>query len=70
MSDKQPQVIILPDLGPEIALEDSVLREVEAAWEEIVGEEEKGEGFMVFEDRGDTQGYDDDNDNGGDEDRF
>ena len=70
MSKQQPRVIILPDLGPEIALEDSVLREVEAAWKKIVGEEGKGEGFMVFEDRGDAEGYDDDNDNGGGEDGF
>lgn len=39
----------------DIALDDSVLREVEAAWEKIVGEE-KGDGFMVFEDRGDVEG--------------
>ena len=59
----QSRVIILPDLGPEVALEDSVLREVEAAWEKIVVEEGKGEGgFMVFEDRGDPPDYDNDHD--------
>lgn len=55
----QSRVIILPELGPDIALEDSVLREVETAWEKIVGEE-KGEGFMLFEDRGERQGNDND----------
>lgn len=61
----QSRVMKLPDLGPDIALEDSVLREVEAAWEKIVGKE-KAEGFMVFEDRGDAEG----NDNDGFEDEF
>ena len=44
------RVIRLPYLGPELALEDSVLRDVKAAWERIVGED-SGEGFMIFEDR-------------------
>ena len=58
----QSRVIKLPDLGPDIALEDSVLQEVEAAWEKIVGEEKgHGGGFMVFEDRGgDAESNDDD----------
>lgn len=55
---QQSRVIILQDLGPEIALEDSMLHEVEAAWEKIVGVEGKGEGFMVFDDRGDAEDYD------------
>lgn len=69
ISKQQSRVIILPDLGPEIAVEDSVLHEVEAAWEKIIGEEGKGEEFMVFEDRGDAENYNDD-DNGADEDGF
>lgn len=44
------QIILLPDLSPNLAVEDSLLDNVKKAWEKIVGEE-KGDGFMVFEDR-------------------
>lgn len=67
----QSRIITLPELGPDLALDDSVLLEVRAAWERIVGEE-KGDGFMVFEDRGDGvgEGEDDGGDDGGDGDGF
>lgn len=60
------QIIILPDLGPDLAVDDSLLDNVKDAWEKIVGEE-KGDGFMVFEDR---EGLSDEegNANGRDED--
>lgn len=35
-----------------------MLQEVKAAWEKIVGEE-RGEGFMLFEERGGGEGDDD-----------
>lgn len=57
-----PRMIQLPDLGPDLALEDSVLRNVKAAWEKIVGEDVEA-GFMIFEDRegmGDEDEGDDD----------
>ena len=57
-----PRMIQLPDLGPDLALEDSVLRSVKAAWERIVGEDVEA-GFMIFEDRegmGDEDEGDDD----------
>lgn len=40
-------------------MEDSLLDNVKDAWEKIVGEE-KGDGFMVFEDR---EGFSDDEGN-------
>lgn len=44
------QIILLPDLSPNLVVEDSLLDNVKDVWEKIVGEE-KGDGFMVFEDR-------------------
>lgn len=44
------QIILLPDLSPNLVVEDSLLDNVKDAWEKIVGEE-KGDGFMIFEDR-------------------
>lgn len=62
------QLIFLPDLSPNLIVDDSLLDNIKDAWERIVGEE-KGDGFMVFEDR---EGFSDDegsNDaNGRDED--
>ena len=49
----------LPDLQPGLALEDDVLKHVQAAYNRIVGDE--GTAFMLFEDRDGTG--DDDNDN-------
>lgn len=45
-----PRIMLLHDLNPGLALEDSVLNNVKAVWEQIVGEETGG-GFMMFEDR-------------------
>lgn len=56
------RIIQLPCLGPDLALEDSVLRNVKAAWERIVGEE-RGDGFMIFEDR-EGMGDEDEGDDG------
>lgn len=44
------RIILLHDLNLGLALEDSVLSNVKAAWEQIVGEDTGG-GFMMFEDR-------------------
>lgn len=44
------QIILLPDLSPKLVVDDSLLENIKDAWERIVGEE-KGDGFMVFEDR-------------------
>lgn len=44
------QIILLPDLSPNLVVDDSLLDNIKDAWERIVGEE-KGDGFMVFEDR-------------------
>lgn len=49
-SGSSSQVILLPDLSPNLILDDSLLDNIKDAWERIVGEE-KGDGFMVFEDR-------------------
>lgn len=49
-SGSSSQIILLPDLGPNMVVEDSLVENVKDVWEKIVGEE-KGEGFMVFEDR-------------------
>ena len=51
-------ILRLPDLQPGLALEDDVLRHVQAVYNRIVGEE--GAAFMVFLDR---EGTGDDNDN-------
>lgn len=63
------QLILLPDLSPNLILDDSLLENIKDAWERIVGEE-KGDGFMVFEDReglSDDEGSNEDA-NGRDED--
>lgn len=63
------QIILLPDLSPNLRVDDSLLDNVKDAWERIVGEE-KGDGFMVFEDReglSDDEGSNEDA-NGRDED--
>ena len=52
-------VLRLPDLAPELALEDDVLKHVQAAYNRVVGEE--GAAFMIFEDREGTG--DDENEN-------
>ena len=53
----QSRIIKLPELGLDLALDDSVLEEVKAAWKKIVGEEEAAKGFMLFEDRsGENEG--------------
>ena len=52
-------ILRLPDLAPGLALEDDVLKHVQAAYNRIVGEE--GAAFMIFEDREGTG--DDDNEN-------
>ena len=52
-------ILRLPDLQPGLALEDDVLRHVQAVYNRIVGEE--GAAFMVFEDKEGTG--DEDNDN-------
>ena len=52
-------ILRLPDLAPGLALEDDVLKYVQAAYSRIVGDE--GAAFMIFEDREGTG--DDDNDN-------
>lgn len=49
----------LPDLQPGLALEDDVLRHVQAVYNRIIGDE--GAAFMMFEDREGTG--DEDNDN-------
>ncbi len=51
-------MLSLSDLGPDLALEDSLLTNVKEAWEKIVGEE-TGEGFLIFNDR---EGEDEDDD--------
>ncbi len=56
-------MITLAELSPDLALEDSVLQEVKAAWEKIVGEE-VGEGFMLFDDRGGSDDNDDEAEDG------
>lgn len=53
------RIILLPDLSPNLVVDDSLLDNIKDAWERIVGEE-KGDGFMVFEDR---EGLSDDEDN-------
>ena len=52
-------ILRLPDLQPGLALEDDVLKHVQAVYNRIVGDE--GAAFMMFEDREGTG--DDDNDN-------
>ena len=52
-------VLRLPDLAPGLALEDDVLKHVQAAYNRIVGDE--GAAFMIFKDREGTG--DDDNEN-------
>ena len=52
-------ILRLPDLQPGLALDDDVLKHVQAVYNRIVGEE--GAAFMVFEDREGTG--DEDNDN-------
>ena len=52
-------ILRLPDVAPGLALEDDVLRHVQAAYNKIVGGE--GAAFMIFEDREGTG--DDDNEN-------
>ena len=52
-------ILRLPALAPGLALEDDILRHVQAAYNRIVGHE--GAAFMIFEDREGTG--DDDNDN-------
>ena len=52
-------ILRLPDLQPGLALEDDVLKHVQAVYNNIVGDE--GAAFMIFEDREGTG--DDDNDN-------
>ena len=42
-------VLQLPDVAPDLALDDDVLKHVQAAYERIVGQE--GAAFMLFEDR-------------------
>lgn len=62
-------IILLPDLSPNLVVDDSLLDNIRDAWERIVGEE-KGDGFMVFEDReglSDDEGNNEDA-NGRDED--
>lgn len=49
-SGSSSQLILLPDLSPNLIVDDSLLDNIKDAWERIVGEE-KGDGFMVFEDR-------------------
>lgn len=44
-----PHVLQLPDLALGLVLEDDVLKQVRAAYEKIMGEEEGA--FMTFEDR-------------------
>lgn len=68
-SGSSSQVILLPDLSPNLILDDSLLDNIKDAWERIVGEEQ-GDGFMVFEDRerlSDDEGSNEDA-NGRDED--
>lgn len=43
-------IIRLPDIAPDVALDDSLLIQVKDVWEKIVGEETCN-GFMAFEDR-------------------
>ena len=52
-------ILRLPDLAPGLALDDDVLKHVQAAYHRIVGDE--GAAFMIFEDREGTG--DDDNEN-------
>ena len=52
-------ILRLPDLQPGVALEDDVLKHVQAAYNRIVGDE--GTAFMLFEER--EGAGDDDNDN-------
>lgn len=54
------RVIQVPEIPPSLALEDDVLRHVRSAWERIVPEDERGKGFMVFEDREDVGARDED----------
>lgn len=44
------QIILLPDLSPNLVVDDSLLENVKDAWEKIMGEV-KSDGFMDFEDR-------------------
>ena len=53
------RILRLPDLAPGLALEDDVLKHVQAVFNRIVGD--AGAPFMLFEDREGTG--DDDNDN-------
>lgn len=58
-------VIPMSDVPPGPVLEDEVLRNVRAAWERIVGDDDDvGRGFMIFEDR---QEAGDDGEEGADE---
>lgn len=57
-----PHVMQLPDLAPGLVLEDDVLKQVRAAYEKIMGEEEGA--FMTFEDR-EGQAEGDEGDEGG-----
>lgn len=68
-SGSSSQLILLPDLSPNLILDDSLLDNIKDAWERIVGEE-KGDGFMVFEDRERLSDYESSNEdaNGRDED--
>ena len=50
-------ILLMPDLTSDLALEDSVLNNVKAAWQRVTGQEES---FLVFDERG--QGDNDDRD--------
>ncbi|KAL9025987.1 MAG: hypothetical protein Q9196_005278 [Gyalolechia fulgens] len=59
-SDRQSGVLYLQDLGPSLALEDDVLRDVRAVWECITADDGDARGgFMQFEDREGVGGEDD-----------
>ena len=49
--DDSEKVIILPDRSHDLALDDSVLDHVKAAWTKILGERSSEFDFLQFEDR-------------------
>ena len=51
------EILTIPEIPPSFIIEDDVLHNVRAAWERIVGDE-KGDGFMMFSDRGEGEGDD------------
>ena len=51
ISTHDGQVFVIPELPCSIALEDNILDNVRAIWQDVVGDEVEPESFLRFEDR-------------------